>query len=97
MPGRGPVSRRRRDGPGVRFLTQPPGVALADLVALLLVERDGQLQLVLGLATPAAQQQHLGQVDVGLGPRVELVGLGGGRPRPISDSEPIRHLTAPGG
>src|SRR5215213_11594596 len=56
---------------------QPPGGALADLVALLLVERDRPLQLVLGLAAAAAEQQHLGQVDVGLGPRVELVGLAG--------------------
>ena len=57
----GPVSRGSGHSSRLR-------VALPDLVALLLEQGDGPLQLVLGLAAAAAEQQHLGQVDVGLGP-----------------------------
>ena len=77
LAGRSNQASFRARGSAAGAGQQAAGAALADLVALLLEQGDGPVQLVLGLAAAAAEQQHLGQVDVGLGPRVELVGLAG--------------------
>src|SRR5215217_4903065 len=82
---------------------QAAGAALADLVALLLEQGDGAVQLVGGLAAPAAEQQHLGQVEVGLGPRIELVGPAGqvdglpGQPLGLPELAPAGHGDGPDG
>jgi hypothetical protein len=75
-----PTASRRMPAasPGLRGPSEQPGSPpVPDLVPLLPEQGSRSIQFVDGFAAAAAQQQHLGQVRVGLGPRLELVGLAG--------------------